>query len=461
MYKKALVLGFILVLAFTMSMPALAQEAANTQEIQELTEDSVLGVLPESIESNAALSRGAFAAMLAYAAGISPAKDINPGELPQDLEADAWYSAQIMALYKRNILKGYPDKKIYPENPITGIEVIALIARTLGVLEFSPARDVSLDGIQKNHWGYTLYSWLEKEGLGFGIEDVTKPIKPDEAARILVYVFGTDKEAKAIVDEANARNKDVNSMRAKGTMSMNMNMATSDGSILPVNTDATFNSEISKDMILHQTMEASVPNIASSGDAQKVVIEEYMDKDYIYLLTDGQDGQKKWMKMKNPVPMAFDKQFISQQQEMMKGFEGMVHYRLLGKETLDGREVYKMAVYSRIDDMVKLFDMLGSIGEQKKQTLGAANNIIKSIYMSGVMYMGVEDKLVYKAEIAAMISMDTEKQKGSPVVISSMEMEASYDYYDYNADISVKIPDEAKNAEEINLNNSNSTEEGQ
>ncbi|MCR4431399.1 MAG: S-layer homology domain-containing protein [Tepidanaerobacteraceae bacterium] len=461
MYKRALVLSLAMMLLCAMSAPVVAQEQSTVQGTGELTVESVLDILPDSTDDNADLSRGAFAAMLAYAAGISPVEDINREELPPDLRSDAWYAPQMAALYKRNILKGYPDKKICPDSPITGIEAIALIARTLGVPEHSPAEDVNVEGVQKNHWGYILYSWLEKGGLASGLKHIAEPIKPDEAAEILVNVFGTDKEAKAILDEANEKNKDINSMRAKGAMSMKINMETQDGSLLPVNTDATFNSEISKDMVIHQIVETSVPDIAKSGALQKITIEEYLDKDYIYVLAGGQDGQKKWMKMKNPVPMAFDKQFISQQKEMMKGFEGMVHYRLLGNEMLDGKKVYKIAVYSRIDDMVKLFDMLGSVGEQEKQALGAANSIIKSIYMSGIMYVGVEDKLVYKADIAATISMDAEKQKGSPAVISSMEMEASYDYYDYNADINAVIPDEAKNAEEIDLNNPDATKNAQ
>ncbi|MDI3481694.1 MAG: hypothetical protein PWQ97_1349 [Tepidanaerobacteraceae bacterium] len=461
MYKKALVLALVLMLISAMGVPVLAEETSTVQQAEELTVESVLQILPDSANADADLSRGAFAAMLAYAAGISPAEDIAQDELPPDVEKDAWYAPQVAALYKSNIFKGYPGKKIYPENPITGIEAIALIARALGVPEQSPAEDVDVKGINRDHWGYVFYSWLEKEGLGFGIEDVEKPIKPEEAAKMLVSVFGTDKEAKAIVDEANEKNKDVNSMRAKGTISMKINIASSDGTLLPINTDATFNSEISKDMMLHQTMEASVPNITSSGDAQKVVIEEYMDKDYIYIQTFTQDGQQKWIKMKNPVPMVFDKQYISQQREIMKGFEGMVHYRLLGKEMLDGKEVYKMAIYSRINDMAKLFDMLGSIGEQEKMTLSEANSIIKSIYTSGIMYIGIEDGLAYKADMAATISMDAEKQAGSPAVINSMEMEMSYDYYDYNKNITVEIPDEAKNAEEIDLNNVGSTEDNQ
>lgn len=465
MFKKAWIMGLILAVSLTMSVPALAQEPAQTQETQELTAESVLKVLPEGSvdlsDSDATLSRGAFAAMLAYAAGISSNGDLDRSKLPPDFKPDAWYAGQVAALCENNILKGLPDKKIYPENPITGIEAMALIARTLGIPESSPAPDIKVDGIQEGHWGYVLYSWLQKEGLALENIDPAKPINPDTAAKLLVNVFGTDREAKAIVDEANARNKDLDSMRAKGTMAMKMNMVAPDGSLMPVNTNMTFNTEISKDMVIHQTLETAMPDMNNADAAQTVTIEEYIDKDYIYMLVAGQDGQKNWTKMKNPVPMVFDKQFISQQQEMMNGFEGMVHYRLMGKETLDGKEVYKMAMYSRIDDILKLFDMLGSVGEQEKQALGAANSILKSIYMSGIIYMGVEDGLVYKADMTATILMDTEKQEGSPVAISSMDMEMSYDYYDYNADISINIPDEAKNAEELDLNNLPSTQEEQ
>jgi len=468
LFKKAWVLGLILVLALSASVPVLAQESEDVQEpeeLQELTVESVLNVLPEGSvdlsDPDATLSRGAFAAMLAYAAGISSDGDADESKLPSDLPPDAWYAEQIAALYDSNILKGSADNKVYPENPITGIEAMALIARTLGIPESSPAPDVKVDGIQEGHWGYDLYSWLQKEGLVLENVDISKPVNPDTAANLLVNAFGTDRQAKAIVDEANARNKDIKSMRAKGTMAMKMNMAAPDGSSTPVNTNITFNIEMSKDMVIHETLETAIPNMDNADAAQTVTIEEYIDKDYIYILIPGQDGEQNWTKMKNPVSMVFDEQFMSQQQQMMNGFDGLVHYRLLGKETLDGKEVYKIATYSRIDDITKLFDMLGSVGDQEKQALGAANAILKSIYVSGVTYLGVEDGLVYNADMTASILLDTEMQKDSPAAISSMYMEASFDYYDYNADITIDIPDEAKDAEELDLNNLPSAQEEQ
>lgn len=458
MFKKMWVLALIVALALSLSVPVFAQEPLQTQEVQELTVEDVLKVLPVSSmdlsSPNAVLSRGDFAAMLAYAAGIPSSKVSDVSKLPSDLKADAWYAGPVMALHERNILKGYSDKKIYPENKITGIEAMALVARTLGIPESAPAPDTSVEGINEDHWGFALYSWLEKEGLALENVDIAKPVHPDSAAKLLVNIFGTDKEAKAIVDESNAKSKDLKSMRIKGTMSLKMNMESTDGTPIPISTEATFNSEFSKDMVIHQTIETVLPDEKNPGATQKVNIEEYMDKDYIYMLVPDKNGTEKWTKVKNPVSVVFDKDFISQQQEMLKGFDGLVHYRLLGKETMDGKQVYKLAVYSRIDDMSKLMSMLGSsMGDQEKQALGTVNNLLKSIYIRGIIYMGVDDSLVYNADLDANILMNTDEQTESPVVINSMDIEMNYNYYDYNADINIKIPEEAQKAQEIDLKN--------
>jgi hypothetical protein len=193
--------------------PALAAEMGQDTQSPEvgLTEENLLKVIPDSYlntaDPDAVLSRGAFAAMLVKAAGIPESGMTENQGLPPDLATGEWYSGAVKALYEKNILQGFPDKKIYPEKPITGIEALALVARTLGLPEGVAAPIGELRDIAGDHWGYELYSWLVKEGLTLKDMDIFKPIGPGDAAKLLVKVFGTDREARDIVEEANEKNK--------------------------------------------------------------------------------------------------------------------------------------------------------------------------------------------------------------------------------------------------------------
>ena len=56
-----------------------------------------------------------------------------------------WYAGAVKALYDRNILRGFADK-VYPDASITGIEAVALVARTLGIPEDVVAQGQEING---------------------------------------------------------------------------------------------------------------------------------------------------------------------------------------------------------------------------------------------------------------------------------------------------------------------------
>jgi hypothetical protein len=165
-------------------------------------------------------------------------------------------------------------------------------------------------------------------------------------------------------------------------------------------------------------------------------MEQYMDKEYIYTST----PEGGWMKMGNPVPMVFDEEFIAKQLEISKGLDDLIYYRMLGKEEVEGKEAYKIAFYSRIGDISKIYESLGTaLDANTKEALAKSNDLIDFMSMRGIQWVGVEDGLTYKADMDISMGM---KGEGAEAMVMEMTMKAFY--YDYDADIDIVIPEEAK-----------------
>jgi hypothetical protein len=434
----------VLLLVFMLLFPAGIAMAEGEGGQQGLNAEAILKVVQDAgvdVSSEEGVSRGAFAAMLTFAAGISEAE---VETLPFiDMNGDEWYFRAVGALHQAGILRGFPDGRLYGENPITGIEAAALLARTLGVME-GPDTEVEVGGIQRDHWAYTLYSWLMSEGFQLNNDQLLRPILANEAAQFLAKAFYTDEEAKSIIEKSNKTGAEVKTLKVKGQMIMQIQMEGQDGETATVKPTASFNSQFSREGIIHQTVETSIPGIDTP-----VKIEQYMDKDYIYTNALGEDGENVWFKMKNPFPQALDQKYLSQQQDMMTSMDEITHYRIIGKEILQDRDIYKIAIYSRFDDFSKIFDMMGYLSSEEQQNLKDANRILKNIFIRGTIQIDSKDFLVHYANLTITAVMDPKEQQESPQAIKSMVIEAFYDYYDYNVDANIQIPAEAQNAEEI------------
>jgi hypothetical protein len=436
-FKKVSAWFLVLTVFFMFAGPAFAQENTVAEEPTRVS-ISIESLLERAKVTDNNLSRGAFAVMLTHAAKI-PAVEIKEGvNLPMDLNAENWYAGAIMALHDRNIMRGFANK-VYPDAPITGIEAVALVARTMGIPEDVVAEGIQVNGIKKEHWGYELYSWMVKENLTSENIDIASNLEPETAAKLVVKVFGTDDQARSIMDEANEKNKDIKSFRARGDMALKLDMIGEDIPDLPMEFDVTYDMEFNRE-VLHQKMNTGL-----------LGMEQYMDKEYIYSSTTTEEGETQWMKMKNFMPILFDENFLSQQQDWAKDIEDLTFYRFLGKESIDGKECYKIAMYARLDDFDQLLKQITAFGIQEGQSLEAINNFINSMSMRGITYIDMESGLPNKVNMSMIISLNEEIQQDSPTIIKTIQMDMNYDYYDYNADIMIEIPEEAKNAQELDF----------
>ena len=82
--------------------------------------------------------------------------EVNMESVFTDLE-NYWGTEDIMALYNRGGINGYPDGTFRPDKAITKVEFLALVAQTVALNEV----EVSKDG---EHWGKPIVKWAyEKE----------------------------------------------------------------------------------------------------------------------------------------------------------------------------------------------------------------------------------------------------------------------------------------------------------
>ena len=100
-----------------------------------------------------------------------------------DVVSGAWYEAAVTEMYEQQILKGWPDGRFHPDEPITAAEFVTVLARQVGLPE-SPA--------QTSHWAAGLletarnrgwYDWDELPPTGEGFN---QPIARQLAAKVMM-----------------------------------------------------------------------------------------------------------------------------------------------------------------------------------------------------------------------------------------------------------------------------------
>lgn len=437
MFKRASLLFLVAVMVISWCVPALAQEEAIVNDV---TEESLINLVKPYIDdSQSEITRGAFVQMLAKAANIPEEEVSNVENLPKDLKKDARYAKAVAALWEKGILKGAPDGKAYLDNPVKNIEAKIFIARVWDIPE---KLIFSKEASAEKTLDLQLLSWIEE----YFAKIDKSTLKVSDAAKILSDIFKTDEKASTIVEDSNEKNKDIKSLKVKGDMTLNL-VIKPEIPKKPTGINAKFNSEFSKDKKVHQVINTTIPLID-----KPISVEQYMDKDYIYMNVPEDEETTKWVKMKNPISEIFDEKFIASNQDVLKNLDIKTPYSILGTEELEGKKVYKIAFYSRVADMSQFAKIFGNMMDAESQKmLEQAYDMIDSMFVKGIVYMGVEDELVYKADMAYSIVLGDLglDNKEIPFELDSIKANMKFNYYDYNSDIKIDIPEEAKNAEEI------------
>ncbi|SFR05752.1 S-layer homology domain-containing protein [Desulfoscipio geothermicus] len=423
----------VLVFVLLFSISSLAYAAP-------LQKSQLLDVLPG--EPGAELTRAEFGAMLVKAADLQHGNSVE--KLPADVNADAWYADSIKTLLSADIIRGFADGTVKPDKAISQTEAVVMVARALGLPRVEPARAVGDKiSLADSHWAHDTYSWMVSEGLVTGV-NAKQTMTPDAGAALLVNVFGTADECAEINAKIETANKDIKSLRMAGDMQMQMDM----GQAPDVQTKASMQSELVLDKGMHMVMETAVP---VKGEEKSFTVEQYMTNEGIFMnMPDPATNKASWKRIpKDMLPNMMD--LLKQQSNpLSEEMKKMFHFRYLGEENLGDREVIKMAFYGEIKDFSQMLAALGQFNSQLQQTVSQAGGLLKSVSYLGKMYVDKETYLPVQVKNFSVVTY-ADKFQGQPFPIKSIRVEYDFKYSDYNQEINITLPEEALQAEELDL----------
>ena len=378
------------------------------------------------------LSRGEFAAMLVEASKME--SDLSPADL----------------LVQKGIMKGYPDGELYLDRGITRMEAIALTAKTLGMADsvVPPVEgDISLD---KEHWGYTFYSWLNIFGLMDGNPDDL--LTEEEGRAFLEKAFSSDPEATPLLENIKTNVANIESLRSvvSGNMKMILRPGAENTEEIP---QMDFQMKTIQEMVLPASMHQLSTIIIDIPDMgkQEITSEMYLVDGKIYQqLPLGETGEMQWV--------LYPEELFPDLEQMMnleeasstipEGMEDYLHYQLLGTTEINGEEVYQLATYGRVDDLDLFFEtiteQLGS-SQQIMEFLGQGLAVIDSMSLWCIEYIGADDYLTKSADIFLIITL-AEEIAGEPNPLEAIQMNMKVEEFNYNEEIIIELPEEAQNA---------------
>jgi hypothetical protein len=443
MYTKRICRLTILVFALLFSLSSIAYAAP-------LNERQLLDVLPG--EPGAELTRAEFGAMLVKAADLHTGNDTT--KLPADVDADAWYADSIKTLLSAGIIRGFADGTVKPDKAISQSEAVVMVARALGLPQVESTRAIGDKiSLADSHWAHDTYSWMVSEGLVTRV-NAKQILTPDDGAALLVNVFGTAGKCAEINAKIEAANKDIKSLRMAGDMQMQMDMGQAPG----VQTKASMQSELVLDKGMHMVMETAVP---VKGEEKSITMEQYMTNEGIFMnMPDPATNKASWKRIpKDMFPNMMD--LLKQQSNpLSEEVKKMFHFRYLGEEKLGDREVIKMAFYGEIKDFSQMLAAMGQFNSQLQQTVSQAGGLLKSVSYLGKMYVDKETYLPVQVKNFSVVTY-ADKFQGQPFPIKSIRTEYEIKYSDYNQEIDITMPEEALQAEVLDLTPPADVNEGQ
>ncbi|HKM39137.1 MAG TPA: DUF6612 family protein [bacterium] len=386
-----------------------------------------------------ALLRGDFAALLVEAAGLE-------GEgSPADV------------LIQHGIMNGVPGKNADAGRPIKRVEAAALLGRTIGISDgVMPPPDADIT-LPPSHWAYGSYAWLTRLGLVAG--DPEAVLSPDEGAWLVKYAFEpTTEDVLAILEQSQQQSLAEEASRLQVALDGKIQLIPRPG----VEGAEEIQSSLTPELHVLQTMvlpdkihQLTTMKIGLAGlDAEEIVSESYIVAGGMYQqLPDPETGETRWYKY--PAEMMPDmEQLIEQAQQQAQvipaGLEKTTFYKLLGTKECNGKQVYELSFYSRIDDIPDfLSKALSNFGgdELLTEALSAAGNMVDTLSIWGLSSINVDDHLPHQTTIGMTLTL-AEEFLGEAIPLQAIEFLLTSGEYRYGEEIEIVVPGEVLAAPE-------------
>lgn len=387
------------------------------------------------------VTRGQFSAMLAEKAGIP---DGDAGSL-SGVPADASYAGALAGLVEAGIIAGYPDGSLGHERPVTGAEAVVLVGRVLGLPSNLDVEGINLPGLSPDHWAYDQVAWMSKYGLALPDGNLVDSLTSQNATAFIEQVFSADDRALELALKSTEATKKVKTFSMRGSMQMTMvpKPGISDEEVAAFDAMAGIDTDIQMDFVMPDKMRQVIT--MEIPDLGEMTIEQYLIDSKIYQkLVNPETGEVMWQYMTLPIDMKelLELQAPGIQEAMMRQF----NYQYMGTTVLDGKEVHKIGYYGKINSMADLGQLISQPGGSDAvigELIAATEDLIQSMSMWGVYYIGTDDFLSYGESLVALLGY------GDNIPIATAEMAMNTGSYNYDSEIDINLPEEAKDAVEM------------
>lgn len=361
------------------------------------------------------ISRGEFANILVNLAFPNWDGQKGGDNFFTDLDEPSLNKDSILFLYKKGILRGYPDKTAKSNKPITYFEAFALISRTLRVVDIS-------DNDNNGHWALTYFNVLKEEGFlkkGFN-EYENKIITRREAEELLNKIFSNQGDAQDLVIDLV---KSKNMLKSYGRKDIYRVVLEKDGqayvSIVEIYTK--FLKEI-----FHQII-----SMKSFDTEDFSEIEIYADKNYNYLNvvnSKNKDNCQKWVRIKSTFTNSINFPMFIEHFDYSKCL-----FRLEKEDSQEG--LTKLIYYvtdSSNQDIKTILEKIGVVSQNINQQ--DINFTVEKI--RGEVYIDKTGKILKEAyELRIYINP-----------LNRITLNGLSEYFEIGEDGEFEIPEEVRNA---------------
>jgi len=335
---------------------------------------------------------------------------------------------------ENGILKGNTEDNLGLEDPLTYKTAGIILSRFLGLSSL----DDKQDDPAKEYANAAEYGLL-----GADVSDSNSKVTPAAAERIIDDLFTNSDAAKKYVEGVN--NQDTDTFRFDNDAVVRI---FGNGKDIPEDITMKLSTKTEFDMAtgIHQVIE---------GEPDQS-IEQYILKDGTYQKAKDENGKERWTVIKGQAMPDLNKipQISPDQTEYV---DKSTVYRDMGETTIDGKKVRRIDTFINLNDMSFVNDVLNSMmmaqsGEEitEGQNIG---DMFKGMHGRMIYYIDPETNLIQSAKMYVRMDLNQEFEiSGQPVPMSSMVMSDTVRYYDYgNPDIVIELPEEANNAEVIDI----------
>ncbi|AMA72298.1 MULTISPECIES: S-layer homology domain-containing protein [Aneurinibacillus] len=390
------------------------------------------------------MTRGEFFVMLARAIDLPEAE---AQYSYKDVERDSELARIVSKLQANGVLSGYDDGMVYPKQVLKEGEAIAMLSRALGI----PEQEVPgvKSPLPSSHWAHNTASWLAAVNFDYKWDNLERPLTKQVAEALIQQMLSTSDSTKKLLEESQKAQRDVRSFRMEGTVAFSMEGNEKTLASLPeetrkemlqgvsMNIKSTF--EVPDKMYIQTSMKA--PAALEKEGMDHMAFEQYILGKDMYMkmpdnLSGGMEHSSGWVKMKNGFPIDM-KAMVEQMSGIPPQLEKKLFYRDLGEG--------KIAFQGRIDKLSDLTSMMNGM-QGMTDTLKEAEGVIGSIYMQGVMELDPATKLVKRIQTQTAV---TYKDNIEDMPFKRMIMTQDMKYSDYNDNLKVQLPEEAKKAKEL------------